>query len=393
MTAGCLEPALSRPSEPAPVFVNMTVPFAPVPVLGPEGMVLAYELEIPPSGYEPWDLDAVEVLDPDTGVVLWSPDATLLSKLYHPISRPPPTMEESWNGTGKISTPRISLWFSVEPGSVPGRLVHRLTLNRSASGLPPATVIGGLVDVRRDLRPVVVGLPVRGQGWMATETTAPETHHFLSQITLHGITHVPQRYAQDFTFLDPRTGHAATGNATLATSFYGYGKEVFAVSHGSVVSARDDLPDLETIYSAPLPTAETAAGNYLILDIGDRKYACYAHFAPGSLRAGTGDFVTEGQVIGVVGNSGNSDLPHLHFQVVTENPSFLGAEGYPHVYRSFTMTGIMNETLLGKKAIEPNFTLEQLWKEFGDCISPFDQPVRCHGVLPGNGAVISSQAP
>ena len=64
----------------------------------------------------------------------------------------------------------------------------------------------------------------------------------------------------------------------------------------------------------------------------------------GSVMVKPGDTVVEGQVIGLMGNSGNTDAPHLHFQVVTDTPLFLGAEGYPHVYRSFDVTGTFNET-------------------------------------------------
>jgi murein DD-endopeptidase MepM/ murein hydrolase activator NlpD len=54
--------------------------------------------------------------------------------------------------------------------------------------------------------------------------------------------------------------------------------------------------------------------------------------------------VVEGQVIGLMGNSGISDAPHLHFQVVTDSPVFLGAEGYPLIYRSFNVTGKVDES-------------------------------------------------
>jgi murein DD-endopeptidase MepM/ murein hydrolase activator NlpD len=63
----------------------------------------------------------------------------------------------------------------------------------------------------------------------------------------------------------------------------------------------------------------------------------------GSVRVKVGDTVTEGQVIGLMGNTGNSDAPHLHFQVITDNPSVLGGEGYPIVYRSFNVTGRFDE--------------------------------------------------
>ncbi len=53
----------------------------------------------------------------------------------------------------------------------------------------------------------------------------------------------------------------------------------------------------------------------------------YAHLQPGSLRVKFGDKVKAGQVLGLVGNTGNSSEPHLHFQLMNAN-SPLGSEGY-----------------------------------------------------------------
>jgi len=44
--------------------------------------------------------------------------------------------------------------------------------------------------------------------------------------------------------------------------------------------------------------------------------AMLAHLRCGSLRIATGESVRCGQAIGEVGNSGNSVVPHLHFQVM-----------------------------------------------------------------------------
>jgi hypothetical protein len=48
--------------------------------------------------------------------------------------------------------------------------------------------------------------------------------------------------------------------------------------------------------------------------------AFYAHMRPGSLKVKVGDKVVTGQVLGVLGNSGNTDAPHLHFHVM-DGPS------------------------------------------------------------------------
>lgn len=77
---------------------------------------------------------------------------------------------------------------------------------------------------------------------------------------------------------------------------------------------------------------------------GDTSHAgeqVVAHLQPLSLRVAAGDRVKAGQVLGLVGNSGNSDLPHLHFHVVN-GPSPLGAEGVPYVLRSFVNEGTVD---------------------------------------------------
>jgi len=364
----------------------MTVPFPPIPVSSPDGVNLAYELDLSPTGNQTLVPEKVEVIDTDTGEVLWSLDGELLAALYHPAASPPPTAAELESGTGKLPVPRISLWFKVAPDAVPDRLVHRLTLN--GSGLAPVTLTGGNVTVRKDLAPVVIGSPLRGPGWTAIETAAPTTHHFLTQITMHGVTRVPQRYAQDWIYLDPATGRAAAGNTTLAKNFLGYGREIYSVANGTVVDVMDRLPGLETIYSAPPATVATAAGNYVIVDIGDQKFACYAHMVPGSIRVGIGNIVTEGQILGLMGNSGNSDIPHLHFQVVTDTPSFLGAEGYPHVYRSFDVIGGVDQALAEERMSGPDYPVDRLWSEFGDFAIFSPHPVSQENSLTENWAIV-----
>jgi murein DD-endopeptidase MepM/ murein hydrolase activator NlpD len=81
-----------------------------------------------------------------------------------------------------------------------------------------------------------------------------------------------------------------------------------------------------------------AGGNYAVVEIGNGRYAFYAHMQPGSVRVKAGDKVTAGQVIGLLGNSGNTDTPHLHFHVM-DGPSPLLANGLPYVFTSFTGDG------------------------------------------------------
>ena len=66
-----------------------------------------------------------------------------------------------------------------------------------------------------------------------------------------------------------------------------------------------------------------------------------------------GERVRVGQTLGLLGNSGNSNAPHLHFQLM-DGPSPLGSEGLPYTFSSFTAEGRLENFpyffVLGKKA-------------------------------------------
>jgi murein DD-endopeptidase MepM/ murein hydrolase activator NlpD len=81
------------------------------------------------------------------------------------------------------------------------------------------------------------------------------------------------------------------------------------------------------------------------MEIGDGLFAFYAHMQPGSLRVKVGDKVRRGQVLGLLGNTGNSTEPHLHFQICNAS-SELGSEGLPYAFASFEVQGKAGEDKL-----------------------------------------------
>ena len=84
----------------------------------------------------------------------------------------------------------------------------------------------------------------------------------------------------------------AGGNGAL------HGAPVYATRAGRVISA---------------VTSNTGYGIYVLLDHGDGYSSMYAHM---SVRyVSTGDYVAKGQMIGRVGDSGNSTAAHLHFEI------------------------------------------------------------------------------
>ena len=73
---------------------------------------------------------------------------------------------------------------------------------------------------------------------------------------------------------------------------------------------------------------------------GPRRYAFYAHMQPGSLRFKPGDRVRTGQVLGLLGNTGNTDGPHLHFHIM-DGPSPLQSNGIPFVHPRYSARGVL----------------------------------------------------
>jgi murein DD-endopeptidase MepM/ murein hydrolase activator NlpD len=189
------------------------------------------------------------------------------------------------------------------------------------------------VAVSRDLP--VISPPLRGDNWVAGNGPSNTSGHRRTIIPIDGKARIPQRFAIDWVQLNP-DGMTYTGDPLDNKNYRAYGSEALAVANGIVVATKDGIPQNvpgENSRAVPI-TLETVGGNHVILDLGNGHYAFYAHLQPGSLRVKVGDRVKRGQVLGLVGNSGNSTEPHLHFHIGDSN-SPLGSEGIPYVFESF----------------------------------------------------------
>ena len=163
--------------------------------------------------------------------------------------------------------------------------------------------------------------------------------HRLALLEVNGDLFLAQRFAIDFVRLDARA-NTFVGDPASNASYFIYGDEVVAVAAGTITATRDGMA--ENILPAP---RRTSASTPPPATSSTRTWAAavplYAHLQPGSLRVEPGDRVQPGQVLGLVGNSGNSSEPHLHFHVMDGQggPSNLGAEGVPYVFDRFRLDG------------------------------------------------------
>ena len=83
-------------------------------------------------------------------------------------------------------------------------------------------------------------------------------------------------------------------------------------------------PEVKPEYFYSLINLTTNAGviidlfknrNYIILKHPYNEYSLIAHILKDSFKVKIGDVVKRGQIIAKVGNSGNTNGPHIHFQV------------------------------------------------------------------------------
>lgn len=108
-----------------------------------------------------------------------------------------------------------------------------------------------------------------------------------------------------------------------------YGKRVFAAAKGTVVETFTSFPENPKGYGSFIEKTKWASliekyglikglvGNHIIIEHPDKEYTFYGNLMPKSFKVRKGDFVEQGAVIALVGNSGNSTCPRLHFNLMS----------------------------------------------------------------------------
>ena len=226
------------------------------------------------------------------------------------------------------------------------------------NGAPvPVQLRIGRADTATD-GPVVLGAPVPAGTWYMSEgCCADDTHHRRGLAPINGLLSVPQRFAIDFYTMDDQH-RTWVGDPSKLESFLTYRVPILAAAAGTVVAAQDGFANTTALPNPPKPPPiNETVGNHVIVKVADGVYVLYAHMDPGSVAVRVGDRVTRGQQLGLIGSSGNSTTPHLHFQILT-TPTYFPADSEPFAFDSFTLLGrvpdrIWDDTM----ALEPTGTL------------------------------------
>jgi hypothetical protein len=318
------------------------------PVRGTDGRIhLAYEMLFTNQSTEPARLHSIEVVDPlrhnrvvgNNRVV--TIDGEDVTTELRQLALEQPTMGSA-DFSDQLQPARSAfLYLDVtfdDLRDVPRQIKHRVTVSQTDAQHNPVLItgIGGLTTVSRT-EPVVVSPPLRGDRWVDTSGCCEIiAAHRYAILPINGTFRPAQHFAIDFIQLDAQ-GRAVVGDIRMLHNWHYYGAEVVAAAPGRVVQVVNDLPD--NVPGEPLPgVIETGSGNHVIIDIGQGRYTEYAHLIPNSVAVSVGDVVQRGQRLGLLGNSGNSDAPHLHFQVM-DRPSALDADGLPFVFDRMEFQG------------------------------------------------------
>jgi murein DD-endopeptidase len=329
--------------------VLLDIPVTPIPVKANNKAHLLYELHVTNVGKDELELTRLGVFaDQISNAPVVSYDSERLDKwLRRPgLAGDLPNMRLIGGGYRAV----VFLNVVVDLNAIPNSLRHKLFIKEKNGR--EVSVESESVAVRRE--PVVtLGAPLRGDGWVALNGLGAPSHHRLSFLPRGGKAVVPQRYAIDWVRLGA-DGKLSHDNQGENKNYYGYGAEALAVADATVDDVRDGLPEMAPFASGKPGSVsfENATGNYVVLNLGAGRFALYAHLQPGSLRVKKGQRVRAGQVVGLVGSSGSSGFPHLHFHIVDANhPLF--ADGLPYVFHSFVVLGNVGsiDSLLEGKGI------------------------------------------
>ena len=322
---------------------NAVIPSAPTAFKADGKWHLVYELHI--SNMDKWEyaFTRIEVVSADAAqkTLATFSGADLNGMFIHPGL--PNAEKVSKLAAGEFGV--VFLWVTFDKlEDIPSAIAERISVKigdypEALSIVMPSTSV--------DTNPVVViSSPLVGEDWVAGNGPSNTSVHRRALIPINGHAYISQRLAIDWVQAYP-DGKMYKGDPSDNRNYRAYGAEIHAVADGVVTQVGDGIPqNTPGAKSLAVPiTLETVGGNHVIMEVGNGLFAFYAHMQPGSLRVKVGDKVTRGQVLGLLGNTGNSSEPHLHFQICSAN-SELGSEGLPYAFASFEVQGKAGEDKL-----------------------------------------------
>lgn len=317
---------------------RIQVAFSDVPYQTEKYLRIGYTLETWEYEKDGLELQQIKVLDEDTKEELLIIDKANLPKIHKSPIDPSPYFV--WD---ILKNYYLSIQLPIRLGKTPPRTVsHRLTL-RNITDNSELTIQGAVFSPRTGEKPMVIASPLKGNNIIYFNHSTMG-YHFYVMLFMNGSVYRPERYAIDTGELKDDLTTYLKGDPKVNTSYFNYGRPLYAVADGVVVHIQDGRPENSgDAKDVAFHSADEYAGNYLVLDIGGGRYAYYCHGIPNSFLVREGDTVKEGDQLARLGNSGNSTAPHLHFHIA-DGPNLWTSNGVPFVLKEYIRTGTYVDT-------------------------------------------------
>lgn len=321
--------------------VNLRTPYA-----GEDALRIGYLLKTWMFQNEGLTLKKIEILDSSSSTLVASFASgqsdwpTLYKDPVHVYSYLPQT--------GPLNAYYIPIQLKINDGLTPPQsMVHRLTFTRSGT-TEELIIIGGIFAPQYTASPLVIPSPVRGKNlWFNNQ--GENGYHFNYLAFSEGTPYTGMMFAFDSLQLnDSQTSLLRDdGSKDLFdnNAYINYGQTIYSVADGTVVRVIDGFEEQQGNRKIWEITEANLGGNNIIIDIGNGRYAFYAHCIKGSFGGlKPGDTVRKGQAIALLGNSGNSTGPHLHFEIFEGSQDPIWSRGVPFVIEQFESTATIEST-------------------------------------------------
>jgi murein DD-endopeptidase MepM/ murein hydrolase activator NlpD len=226
--------------------------------------------------------------------------------------------------------------------SIPKALAHTLYRPPLPDGAlqPEPTITANVI-----LNNVVLGPPLADGRWLAYNGCCTGSHRREIQ-SINNAWNLPERFAIDFYLMVAEVNRLAPEAGAPLLAYESFDRKALAVGDGTVVQISEkvipDNPPGIPAAPGPSPRPWDRYGNYVVIRLNTPPdtYVLYGNLEFRKVLVRVGEPVHRGQVIGLVGNSGDSKYPHLHFEVINrKTDSLMGAQGIPFVFSSFELYG------------------------------------------------------
>lgn len=233
----------------------------------------------------------------------------------------PPTRIHSSEAAKKIHWPHAYRFvISIPAKEEVDSIEARLTLRRDGAD----NIITTTIPVRSYVPKTALVFPFKGPGIISQGGVLQGGHRNRSG-----------QYAIDALGLSPTYGPMRAPEPDEDPANYaGWGREIIAPAAGKIVVATSDRPDqpvagkADAAYFRPQYPEGGDPGNYVVIDHGNGEFSMIAHMQKGSVRVKAGDTVAQGAMIGLLGNSGDTSGPHVHYQL-QNGPDWESADALP----------------------------------------------------------------